>query len=154
MSAPARSSARQSAARAGVHAPARGVPSRRPPLRLVPPPAVGAPRTPFVLLVLMLLGGGLVALLLLNAAAVANSNRQQSLRDDTNALRIREQQLIREVSALDAPGALAAAAAKLGMEPGGAPAFLIIGPDGTARVAGKPTPAPEPTADDDAGGGR
>lgn len=118
-------------------------PSRRA-LRLVPARPVGAPRTPFVLLVLSLLGAGLVVLLLLNAAAVANSDQQRRLRKDTAELKIREQQLRRTVSSMEAPGALAEHARKLGMVPSGDPAFLILLPDGTSRVAGDPQPAPSP----------
>lgn len=121
--------------------------SRRPPrprLRLVPPRPVRAPRTPFVVLVLALLAGGLVALLLLNAAGVANSDRQRMLRKDMAELQIREQQLTREVSTMEAPGALAAAARRLGMVPGGESAFLVLLPDGSARVVGTPSVATVP----------
>lgn len=129
--------------------PRTGTPSRtrrpqRPRLRLVPPRPVSPPRTPFAVLVLALLAGGLVALLLLNAAGVANADRQRTLRRDTAALQVREQQLSREVSAMEAPARLADAARRLGMVPGGQPAFLVLLPDGSARVVGTPAPVTAP----------
>ncbi|HEX5497095.1 MAG TPA: hypothetical protein VFX70_21235 [Mycobacteriales bacterium] len=140
------------AARSGALAPARptrtGPPRRaaRRPLRVVPARAVGAPRTPFVLLVLTLLGAGLVVLLLLNAAAVSNSDQQRRLREQTASLKIHEQQLRHAVSSMEAPGALAERARRLGMVPSGDPAFLVLLPGGRSRIAGDPQPAPFPTA--------
>ena len=127
-------------------------PVRRP-LRVVQSRPVGAPRTPFVLLVLTLLGAGLVALLLLNAAAVANADHQRQLRGDTATLELREQQLQRAVGAMEAPGALAEKARGLGMVPSGDPAFLVLLPDGTSKIVGHPQPAqPAPTGTADPAG--
>ncbi len=103
-----------------------------------------APRTPFVLLVLGLLGGGLVGLLLLNSASAADSFSQQRLQEDTAALQLRQEQLAREVTTLDAPGSLAAAAARLGLVPAGQAGFLVLKPDGSAAVVGTPAPATSP----------
>jgi len=124
---------------------------RQPIVRLLPGAVPAAPRAPFVLLVLALLGGGLVLLLLLNAASAADSFRQRELQRQIGALNLREQELQRTVADLQAPGALAERARRLGMVPGGEPGFLVLMPDGTFRVVGTPAPAtapptPTPTA--------
>jgi hypothetical protein len=103
-----------------------------------------APRTPFVLLVLGMLGGGLIVLLLLNSAAAADAFTQKRLRQQSQALSLREQQLSREVAASEAPGALAARAQSLGMVPAGEQGFIVLQPDGSARIAGSPVPATSP----------
>jgi cell division protein FtsB len=103
-----------------------------------------APRAPFVLLVLVLLGGGLVLLLLLNAASAADSFRQRELQRQISGLQLREQELQRRVADLQAPGALAEQARKLGMVPSGEPGFLVLMPDGTFRIVGDPVPATAP----------
>lgn len=100
-----------------------------------------APRAPFVLLILGILGCGLVALLLLNTATASDSFRADSLQQQNNALTLRQQALQRDVSALEAPQALAKAAAALGMVPGPDPAFLILNKDGSAKVVGNPSPS-------------
>jgi len=115
---------------------------------LLPSAASVAPRAPFVLLVLALLGGGLVLLLLLNAALAADSFRQRELQRQIGALNLQEQELQRTVADLQAPGALAEQARKLGMVPSGEPGFLVLMPDGTFRIVGTPTAAtvpPKPT---------
>jgi len=99
---------------------------------------------PFVLLMLGVLGGGLVGLLLLNSAAAADSFAQERLRQENAALTVREQELGRQVAAMEAPGALAAQARKRGLVPSGEPGFLIVGPDGSSRAVGTPTPATVP----------
>lgn len=103
----------------------------------------GAPRTPFVLLVLVLLAVGLVILLLVNTATATGSFRQRSLQDRNDRLALAQQQLQRGVQRLDSPQQLAAAAARLGMVPGGDPAFVqVVGTK--VRVIGTPTPATSP----------
>ncbi len=108
-----------------------------------------APRVPFALVVVALIVGGMCALLALNTASAANELHRHdlALRDATAALQV--QQLQNEVAAASAPGALAAAAAQLGMVPATNPAFLVIGADGRVRVLGNPAPAvyvpPPPT---------
>ena len=127
------------------------VPPRKPALWWVAPTPRRAPRTPFVLLIIGVLGCGLVALLLLNTATASGSFRERSLQDKNSDLTLRQQALQREVSALEAPGALAKAAAALGMVPGPDPAFLVLGQDGSAKVVGDPEasasvpPPPPPT---------
>ncbi len=115
-----------------------------------------APRTPFVVLMVGVLGLGLIALLLLNSVLAANSFAQRRLQKQNSDLSLREQELAREISALEAPGALASAASRLGLVPSGQRGFLIIDKDGRARIAGTavpatappppPTPSPTPTA--------
>ena len=100
-----------------------------------------APRVPFAILVVGLIVGGLVTLLALNTASAANELRRHeaALRDATVAAQL--EQLRNQVAASEAPGNLAAIAAQIGMVPGGNPAFLEIGPDGTVSVLGSPAPA-------------
>ena len=120
-------------------------------LRLVAGHAPQAPKTPFVLLVLGLLGGGLVTLLLLNSAAAADAFTQGRLQRETRSLSLREQELGRQVAALEAPGALAERARRLGLVRSGDPGFLVLGPSGSAKVVGSPVaatappPPPKPT---------
>ncbi|MEU6662939.1 septum formation initiator [Streptomyces sp. NPDC046821] len=124
--------------------------------RLLPSGPTGksqAARTPFVLLVVLLLGGGLITLLMLNSALNEGSFRLNDLKKRTTDLTEDEQALQRDVDAYAAPDALQRRARKLGMVPGGDPAFLK--PDGTvggvpsqaaaAPVAPRPTPTPTPT---------
>jgi cell division protein FtsB len=99
---------------------------------------------PFVLLMLGVLGGGLVGLLLLNSVAAADSFAQERLRQENAALSVREQELGREVAAMEAPAALAVQARKRGLVPSGEPGFLIVGPGGSSRAVGTPTPATVP----------
>jgi len=121
---------------------------RRPPLRLVPPVAAPARRrslVPFVLLVLVLLGACLVGALLLSTVVAENSFTLYRLSVTSARLDDQEQALRRQVEELEAPGTVAARAAKLGMVPGGDPAFLTV-PEG--KVLGNPQPgqAPPPPA--------
>jgi len=146
MSAAARMPA--AAARTAPATPAPAV--RRPPLRLVPPaPAATRRRSwvPFVLLVLVLLGASLVGSLLLSTVVAQNSFRLYELSVASSRLDDQEQALRRQVEELEAPGTIASRAAKLGMVPGGDPAFLTV-PEG--KVLGNPqpgqAPAPPPAA--------
>ncbi|GGU89641.1 membrane protein [Streptomyces litmocidini] len=119
--------------------------------RLMPSGPSSAARTPFVLLVVVLLGGGLITLLLLNSALNQGSFKLNELKDKTTELTDEEQALQRDVDDYAAPDALERRARKLGMVPGGSPAFL--GPDG--RVLGEPSVAvaPKPTPKPSAGTG-
>jgi hypothetical protein len=103
-----------------------------------------APKTPFVLLVLSLLGGGLVALLLLSSASSADAFTQRRLVQDNRALTLHEQALGRQVAALEAPGALADRARKLGLVQAADPGFLVLDRAGPAKVVGTPSPATSP----------
>jgi hypothetical protein len=114
------------------------------PLRLVAGAEPRPPRTPFVVLMLGVLGGGLVGLLLLNSAAAADSFAQERLQQEAAALAVREQELGREVAAMEAPAALAVQARKLGLVPSGEPGFLVVDTDGSSRVLGTPTAATVP----------
>jgi len=107
---------------------------------------------------LLLLGGGLCTLLVLNTASAAGEVRERELAAQNRALSDTEQDLRRQVAGLEAPAALASAAAALGMIPGDHPAFLVINADGSVSVLGDPqaatlppppapaTPAPDPSA--------
>ncbi|MEV6672371.1 septum formation initiator family protein [Streptomyces sp. NPDC051162] len=114
---------------------ARGRGTRLGRLRAVGP--AGAKRTPFVFLVVVLLGSGLISLLVLNSALNQGSFELTKLQRKTTELTDEQQALQQEVDRLAAPDALERRARKLGMIPGGTPAFL--GPDGTVR--GSPAPA-------------
>jgi len=103
-----------------------------------------APQKPFAVLMLAVLCGGLVGLLLLNSATAADSFAQHRLQEETAALTVREQELGRQVAAMEAPGALAAQARRLGLVPIGTPGYLVVGPDGSSRVVGTPTAPPRP----------
>ncbi|SHL96973.1 hypothetical protein [Streptomyces yunnanensis] len=95
-----------------------------------------AARTPFVLLVVVLLGSGLITLLLLNSALNQGSFELSRLERKTGELTDEQQALQQAVDAYSAPDELARRARKLGMVPGGNPAFLM--PDGTVRGAPGP----------------
>ncbi|WP_328687395.1 septum formation initiator family protein [Streptomyces caniferus] len=90
-----------------------------------------AARTPFVVLIVVLLGSGLITLLLLNSALNQGSFELSKLEKKTDELTDEQQALQQEVDAYSAPGALERRARRLGMVPGGSPAFLL--PDGTVR---------------------
>lgn len=106
-------------------------------IRLLPAGAVGAKRTPFVLLVVVLLGSGLLSLLVLNSSLNQGSFELSRLERKTTELTDEQQALQQEVDQLAAPDALERRARELGMVPGGSPVFLD--PDGT--VHGVPSPA-------------
>ncbi len=98
-------------------------------------------RAPFVVLVCGLLAGGLCVLVVLNTASAAAELRRHDVAVANAALAEDLEQLRSQLAASEAPGALAAAAAKLGMVPNGIPAFLTIAPNGKATVLGSPSPA-------------
>lgn len=110
--------------------------------RLMPAGRSTAARTPFVVLVVVLLGSGLLGLLLLNASLNKGSFRLSRLEQQTKELTDEQQALQQQVDAYSDPDELADRARRLGMVPGGPPAFLD--PDGT--VHGSPSPAPTPTS--------
>ena len=103
-----------------------------------------AARTPFVVLVVTLLAGGLISLLLLNSAVNRDSFELDKLQKETNGYTDQQQQLQQEVDGYSAPGSLEQRARKLGMVPGGDPAFLS--PDGKVRGSASPATAPPTTA--------
>ncbi|WP_405809826.1 septum formation initiator family protein [Streptomyces sp. NBC_01520] len=119
--------------------------------RLMPSGPSTAARTPFVLLVVLLLAGGLISLLLLNSALNEGSFRLSKLKRETTELTDEQQALQRDVDSYSQPDALERRARRLGMVPGGNPAFL--NPDGSVRGVPEqaaadpsPTPAPKPAA--------
>lgn len=106
-------------------------------LRLVPQRRSQAARTPFAVVLVVVLGSGLLGLLLLNTMVAQGSFTLHDLAKQSRDLQQREQVLAGQVQALQAPDQLATAATKLGMVPGGPPAFLRLS-DG--RVLGRPAP--------------
>jgi hypothetical protein len=114
----------------------KAAPKKATPLRLVPQRRSSAAKAPFVVVVMALLGGGLLGLLLLNTLVAQGSFALHDLSAQGKALEQREQELGRQVQALQAPAVLANRASRLGMVPGGPPAFLRL-PDG--KVLGQPT---------------
>jgi hypothetical protein len=96
----------------------------------------------------VLLGGmllaGLCALLALNTASAAQELTQRALTDSNASASDIEQQLVRDLAARQAPGALASAAVAQGLVPNPNPAFLRINADGSVTVLGSPTPASLP----------
>jgi hypothetical protein len=107
-------------------------------MRVAPPEPVAAPRTPFVLLVLALVAGGIVGLLVLNTAINADAFKITALKDQQTKLDTQEQQLNQELTELQSPGNLQAAATRLGLVPAGTPAYIHL-PDG--RILNVPQPA-------------
>jgi hypothetical protein len=102
------------------------VPKKSGALRLVPQRRSSAAKAPFVVVLVSLLVGGLLGLLLLNTLVAQGSFRLHDLSTTGKALEQRQQDLQRQVQALQAPGELARRAAGLGMVPGNAPAFLRL----------------------------
>ncbi len=125
--------------------PNRVRPRRQPNLALVPAsrPAAHAPlrRSPFVAVVVSLLAAGLLGLLVLNTALAQDAFRLHTLKQDSRALEDREEELRREVEALQSPAELADRAAELGMVPAGPPAFLRLS-DGAVLGSTAPAEAP------------
>jgi len=107
---------------------------------------VRLPRLPMPVLLGGMLIGGLCLLLALNTASAAEELRQRTLTDSNANASDAEQQLIRDLASRQAPAALAAAAASLGLVPNPNPAFLRINADGSVTVLGSPTPASVPPA--------
>ena len=114
----------------------RALPTPRGLLRLVPQRRSQAAKTPFAVVLVVLLVGGLLGLLVLNTLVAQGSFTLHDLSSRSRALQLREQQLAGQVQSEQAPGQLADRATKLGMVPGGPPAFLRLS-DGA--VLGKPT---------------
>jgi hypothetical protein len=104
----------------------------------------GPRRAPFVLLVAALLMGGLCLLLALNTAAAAAELRRHGMLDSNASLAAAVQQAQSDLAAREAPGALAAAAATLGMVVNSNPGYLVEQPGGRMVVMGSPAPAMSP----------
>ncbi|MEV6525516.1 hypothetical protein AB0M43_26540 [Longispora sp. NPDC051575] len=110
-------------------------------LRLAPPAPVTVARMPFVVLTLVLIVGGIVGLLLLNTQINQDAFKLTELQKRQAELQTAEQQLNKELADKEAPGYLAAEAARQGMVPAGTPAYITL-PDG--RILGVPQPAGQP----------
>jgi hypothetical protein len=127
----------------------KGAPRKVAGLRLVTQRRSSAAKAPFVVVLVSLLVGGLLGLLLLNTLVAQGSFRLHDLGTKGKALELRQQDLQRQVQALQAPAELARRAAALGMVPGNAPAFLRLS-DGkvlgvaTAGLAPVVPAAPKP----------
>lgn len=99
-----------------------------------------AARIPFVTAIIALLGCGLALTLLLTTRAAEDSYQLGDARATNRKLADERAALQREVEAADSAPELAARARELGMIPAKDPARLVIAPDGTVTVIGKPTP--------------
>lgn len=102
------------------------------------------------MLVMALLGMALVTTLWLSTAAAADSYHLESARKAVSNLTERSESLGREVATLETAPELARRARELGMVPAGDPARLVVRPDGTVTLIGRPrravAPAPPPPA--------
>ncbi|MCU1674040.1 MAG: hypothetical protein JWN77_2153 [Frankiales bacterium] len=107
-------------------------------LRLVAARRSSAARTPFVVVVVLILLAGLLGLLALNTVLAQDAFALHALQVEGRQLADREQALQRQVADLQSPHSLASRATRLGMVPGGPPAFLRLS-DG--KVLGAPAPA-------------
>ncbi|MFC4001088.1 septum formation initiator [Prauserella oleivorans] len=121
-----------------------GEPQRRTGLRLRWPRS----RASFVLMLMALMAAGVATTLWLSTQAITDSYRLEELRQSNAALAERSAQLQRQVATAESPASLAERAKALGMVPGGNPARLVVGEDGSVTVVGEPTeattPAPPP----------
>lgn len=116
--------------------PARPTPTRR--ATVTAPLPVALPRAPFLIVVVSIVVVGVLGVLVLNTRINENAFRLDSLHQQQSTLDHQEQTLARELAERESPGELRAAAARLGLVPAGAPAFISL-PDG--RVVGVPQPA-------------
>ena len=115
--------------------PSRG--SEAPRLRVAPPAPVAAPRAPFVTVVLGLVIAGVLGILVINTRINENAFRLQDLQNQQTALDREEQRLTQDLSQLESPNNLAAAARQRGMVPAGTPAFIRLS-DGKVLGVAKP----------------
>lgn len=109
-----------------------------PRLRLVWAPAHARTRVPFVLLCIGILVAALLGALVLNTSMARGAYEAHDLQIDLAQEARTTQDLSTQISAHNAPGALAASARALGMVPAPELAFLRLA-DGA--VLGSPTPA-------------
>ncbi|WP_280432203.1 hypothetical protein [Nocardia brasiliensis] len=106
--------------------------------------SVMATRIPFVVAIIALLGCGLALTLLLTTRAAEDSYQLGDIRATNKRLADERAALQREVEGADSAPELAARARELGMIPAKDPARIVVAPDGTVTVIGKPTPADGP----------
>ena len=114
-------------------------------LRLVAARRSSAAKTPFVVMVVLILLTGLLGLLALNTVLAQDAFKLHALQVSSRVLADREQALQRQVADLQSPHSLASRATRLGMVPGGPPAFLRLA-DGKVLGAPAPGAAPLPVA--------
>lgn len=110
-------------------------------------PITEAQRIPFVAAIIGLLAFGLVMTLLLTTRSAEDSYQLAAARAANSTLANERAVLQRDVEAADSAPDLAAQARRLGMIPARDPARLVVAPDGSVNVVGKPTPvygAPAP----------
>lgn len=100
-----------------------------------------AARIPFVTAIIALLGCGLALTLLLTTRAAEDSYQLGDARATNRRLADERAALQREVEVADSAPELALRARELGMIPAKDPARLLVGPDGSVTVIGKPAPA-------------
>jgi cell division protein FtsB len=119
-------------------------------------PVTASPRTPFVLLVMGLLAVGLITSLWLSTAAAADSYRLEQAQLQARELSERSARLRQEVATLQTAPELAKRARALGMVASPEPARLVVQPDGSVVLVGKPVTAagPPPPALPSASGDR
>lgn len=101
-------------------------------------------RASFVLLQMALMAAGVATTLWLSTQAITDSYRLEELRQSNSQLAERSAQLQREVATAESPASLAERARALGMVPGGNPARLVVGQDGSVTVVGEPAEATKP----------
>ncbi|WP_405162280.1 hypothetical protein OG203_39240 [Nocardia sp. NBC_01499] len=106
--------------------------------------SVMAARIPFVAAIIALLGCGLALTLLLTTRAAEDSYQLGDIRATNKRLADERAALLRDVESADSPPDLAARARDLGMIPAKDPARIVVAPDGSVTVIGKPTPAQGP----------
>lgn len=100
-------------------------------------------RASFVLIMMGLLAAGVATTLWLTTQAIADSYRLEQLRTTNAGLAESKERLQREVAKAESPASLAPKARELGMVPGVDPAHIVVKPDGTSIVVGKPKKAAE-----------
>ncbi|NUS43581.1 MAG: hypothetical protein HOQ24_07840, partial [Mycobacteriaceae bacterium] len=103
-------------------------------------------RMPFVATIIALLGCGLALTLLLTTRSAVGSYRLADAGQQNQTLAHQRSTLQREVERAEAAPDLANRARRLGMVAVRDPARLVVAPDGSVTVVGKPTPAYGPPA--------
>ncbi|ANS29310.1 hypothetical protein ACVH9Z_09710 [Rhodococcus opacus] len=98
-------------------------------------------RIPFVATILVLLAMGLAMTLLLTTRSAEDSYQLSAARAHNQSLAEEKAALERDVETANSAPKLAEEAAKLGMVPANDPARLVVHPDGSVEVVGKPAPA-------------
>jgi hypothetical protein len=98
-------------------------------------------RIPFVIVVLAVLAVGGVGVLYLNTRTDEAGMRTTESQDRSDDLRLRIEQLKRDIAGLDATPEIARRAEQMGLVPAGDPAIIRVPVKGPATVIGTPHPA-------------